>query len=98
MQWATEVSQCDYQLAIVARRNQELIGCAGLRQEGCSAGQAELWDRGENSKILDSAKALLVANIPVAAICGATAGLARAGILDGISHTSNAPEYLQATN
>lgn len=56
------------------------------------------WDRGENSKILESAKALLAANIPVAAICGATAGLARAGILDDISHTSNAPEYLQATN
>ncbi len=58
----------------------------------------EAWDRGENSKILESTKALLSANIPVAAICGATAGLARAGILDDIPHTSNAPEYLQATN
>lgn len=56
------------------------------------------WDRGENSKILESAKALLAADIPVAAICGATAGLARAGILNNILHTSNAPEYLQATN
>lgn len=56
------------------------------------------WDRGENSKILESTKALLAANIPVAAICGATAGLARAGILDDIPHTSNAPEYLQVTN
>lgn len=58
----------------------------------------EAWDRGENSKILESAKALLAADIPVAAICGATAGLARAGILDGIPHTSNALDYLQATN
>jgi putative intracellular protease/amidase len=58
----------------------------------------EAWDRGENAKILESAKALLAADIPVAAICGATAGLARAGILDDIPHTSNAPEYLQATN
>lgn len=58
----------------------------------------EAWDRGENSKILESAKALLAEDIPVAAICGATAGLARAGILDDIAHTSNAPEYLQATN
>ncbi|MFB2896250.1 type 1 glutamine amidotransferase family protein [Aerosakkonemataceae cyanobacterium BLCC-F50] len=58
----------------------------------------EAWDAGENSKILESAKALLAANIPVAAICGATAGLARAGILDDIPHTSNAKEYLQATN
>jgi putative intracellular protease/amidase len=58
----------------------------------------EAWDRGENSKIVESAKALLGAGIPIAAICGATAGLARAGILDDIPHTSNAPEYLQATN
>jgi putative intracellular protease/amidase len=35
--------------------------------------------------------------VPVAAICGATAGLARAGLLDGRKHTSAAKEYLQAT-
>lgn len=58
----------------------------------------EAWNRGENSEILESAKAFLAANIPIAAICGATAGLARAGMLDDIPHTSNAPEYLQATN
>jgi putative intracellular protease/amidase len=33
----------------------------------------------------------------VAAICGATAGLARAGLLDDRKHTSAAKEYLQAT-
>jgi len=45
------------------------------------------------------AKALefLAAGVPVAAICGATAALARAGALDGRRHTSNAPEYLAAT-
>lgn len=58
----------------------------------------EAWDAGENSEIVESAKALLKADIPVAAICGATAGLARAGILDEIPHTSNALEYLQETN
>jgi putative intracellular protease/amidase len=58
----------------------------------------EAWDAGKNAEILESAKALLKAGIPVAAICGATAGLARAGILDDKPHTSNAPEYLQATN
>ncbi|KAM3099829.1 DJ-1/PfpI family protein [Phormidesmis sp. 146-12] len=42
----------------------------------------EAWDAGENSEILESAKALLAADIPVAAICGATVGLAHAGILD----------------
>jgi putative intracellular protease/amidase len=33
--------------------------------------------------------------IPVAAICGATAGLARGGWLDGCPHTSNALAYLK---
>jgi putative intracellular protease/amidase len=35
--------------------------------------------------------------VPVAAICGATSGLARAGILDNVQHTSNARAYLAAT-
>ena len=33
----------------------------------------------------------------MAAICGATAGLARGGLLDDRRHTSNAREYLAAT-
>jgi putative intracellular protease/amidase len=32
--------------------------------------------------------------VPIAAICGATLGLARAGLLDDRRHTSNDPEYL----
>jgi len=35
--------------------------------------------------------------VPVAAICGATAGLARAGRLDATAHTSNALAYLKGT-
>ncbi|MBD2166872.1 glutamine amidotransferase [Calothrix membranacea FACHB-236] len=58
----------------------------------------EAWDTGENTEILEPAKEFLAAGIPIAAICGATAGLARAGILDDKLHTSNAAEYLQATN
>lgn len=42
MQWVTEVPQCNYQLAIVGRRNLELIGCGGLRQDSDADGQAEL--------------------------------------------------------
>jgi RimJ/RimL family protein N-acetyltransferase len=42
MQWATEVPRCNYQLAIVDRRNLELIGCGGLRQDSNADGQAEL--------------------------------------------------------
>lgn len=42
MQWATEVPRRNYQFAIVDRRNVELLGCGGLRQDGYAAGQAEL--------------------------------------------------------
>ena len=35
--------------------------------------------------------------MPVAAICGATAGLAAAGLLDDRAHTSNAREFLEST-
>jgi ribosomal-protein-alanine N-acetyltransferase len=42
IQWATEVPRCNYQLAIVDRRNLKLIGCGGLRQDSNADGQAEL--------------------------------------------------------
>ncbi|SDR04266.1 type 1 glutamine amidotransferase family protein [Thermostaphylospora chromogena] len=38
----------------------------------------------------------LAAGVPVAAICGATAGLAREGLLDDRAHTSGAVGYLNA--
>lgn len=57
----------------------------------------ESWDQGGNLEAVEQAKAFLAAGVPVAAICGATAGLARGGILDTRKHTSNAPEYLAAT-
>src|SRR5205814_1790419 len=55
------------------------------------------WDEGGNGAAIEKAKTFLSAGVPVAAICGATAGLARGGILDNIPHTSNAPDYLKAT-
>jgi putative intracellular protease/amidase len=57
----------------------------------------ESWDQGGNLEAVEKAKAFLAAGVPVAAICGATAGLARGGILDTRKHTSNAPDYLAAT-
>jgi len=57
----------------------------------------ESWDQGGNTEALELAKRFLAAGVPVAAICGATSGLARAGILDHVQHTSNAREYLAAT-
>jgi putative intracellular protease/amidase len=44
-----------------------------------------------------AARAFAEAGVPVAAICGATAGLARAGLLDTRPHTSNAAAYLRGT-
>src|SRR4029450_3651511 len=58
----------------------------------------DTWDQGQNTEVLEHAKRFLAAGVPVAAICGATAGLARAGLLDTVQHTSNAREYIQATN
>lgn len=57
---------------------------------------AEHWDAGEGQVWTDAARRFLDAGVPVAAICGATAGLARAGLLDDRDHTSAAVEYLTA--
>jgi putative intracellular protease/amidase len=58
---------------------------------------AEQWDAGGNAPFAEAARRFLEAGVPVAAICGATAGLARAGLLDDRAHTSAAPEYLAYT-
>jgi len=55
---------------------------------------AEMWDRGGGEAFAAAAGRFLNAGTPVAAICGATAGLARAGLLDHRQHTSAGPEYL----
>lgn len=55
---------------------------------------AATWDEGEHAAAVEKARELLDSGVPVAAICGATAGLARAGVLDARPHTSNAAEYL----
>jgi putative intracellular protease/amidase len=57
----------------------------------------ERWDAGELGEVLPWVARFRTAEVPVAAICGATAGLARAGLLDTVRHTSNAAEYLAAT-
>ena len=58
---------------------------------------ADMWDAGGGEAFAAVAGRFLEAGVPVAAICGATAGLARAGLLDERNHTSAAPEYLAAT-
>jgi putative intracellular protease/amidase len=58
---------------------------------------SEMWDAGGGGAFAAAAGRFLDAGVPVAAICGATAGLARAGLLDDRKHTSAAAEYLAAT-
>jgi putative intracellular protease/amidase len=55
------------------------------------------WDQGQHLEAAAKARDFLEAGVPVAAICGATAGLARLGLLDGRRHTSNALAYLKGT-
>ena len=57
----------------------------------------DTWDEGGNIEAVDKAREFLARGVPVAAICGATAGLARGGLLDDVRHTSNAREYIAAT-
>ncbi|WP_407551691.1 DJ-1/PfpI family protein [Streptomyces sp. Pv4-95] len=58
---------------------------------------AHLWDSGEElAPFARKAREFLDAGVPVAAICGATAGLAREGLLDDRPHTSGAAPYLAA--
>jgi putative intracellular protease/amidase len=57
----------------------------------------DMWDAGGGDAFAAVAGRFLDAGVPVAAICGATAGLARAGLLDERDHTSAAAEYLAAT-
>jgi putative intracellular protease/amidase len=59
---------------------------------------ADLWDTGDQlAPFARTARAFLDAGVPVAAICGATAGLAREGLLDDRDHTSAVSFYLAAT-
>ncbi len=54
-----------------------------------------LWDDGKNSPAAAKARTMLASGVSVAAIGGATLGLAHAGALDVMRHTSNSPEYLR---
>jgi putative intracellular protease/amidase len=58
---------------------------------------AEMWDTGGGESFAAAAERFLDAGVPVAAICGATAGLARAGLLDTRRHTSASADYLAMT-
>ncbi|MFG2587564.1 DJ-1/PfpI family protein [Streptomyces sp. NPDC048438] len=80
--------QPDLALADLAPGDSELLILTG----------ASLWDTGDAlASFARAARDFLDAGVPVAAICGATAGLAREGLLDDRSHTSAVSFYLAAT-
>ena len=55
------------------------------------------WDEPQHAPILALAEKFLAADIPVAAICGATVALARSGMLNHRRHTSIDLTYLKKT-
>jgi putative intracellular protease/amidase len=57
----------------------------------------ENWDSDGAAVFTDAARRFLDAGVPVAAICGAVFGLARAGLLDERDHTGADPGYLAAS-
>jgi putative intracellular protease/amidase len=57
----------------------------------------DMWDSGGGQVFVEAAMRFLEDGVPVAAICGATAGLARGGVLDERKHTSASAEYLAMT-
>lgn len=58
---------------------------------------SDIWAEPATDPILDKAREFVQASVPVAAICGATFGLARAGLLDERRHTSNDPSWLSTS-
>ncbi|WP_437681913.1 type 1 glutamine amidotransferase family protein [Sorangium sp. So ce131] len=58
---------------------------------------ADVWAEPKTDPALAKAREFVDAGVPVAAICGATLGLARAGLLDDRKHTSNDPSFLETS-
>lgn len=56
----------------------------------------ERWATGDYPQAAVDAtlRAMLERRVPIAAICGGTVALARAGVLAGRAHTSNGPDFL----
>ena len=57
----------------------------------------DIWNTDAYAPFIAKTREFLDAGVPVAAICGATGGLALAGLLDDRPHTSNAKAFLEST-
>ncbi len=74
--------------------------------ESCTSNNAGLlilpggntWLEPIHDPIMEKVKEFLKAKVLVAAICGATVGLARAGLLNDRKHTGNDPGYMKAVS
>lgn len=53
-----------------------------------------IWEEENNSQIANLATNFHKRKIKIAAICGATYGLAKIGLLDSVKHTSNSKDYI----
>jgi len=56
----------------------------------------EMWEQGPHEKMITLIQKLHAKGVAIAAICGATLEVARAGLTHGIRHTSNSKGYLKA--
>lgn len=56
----------------------------------------EIWEKEDLPEVIQFLRQIQSDGVPVAGICGGTIALARAGLLEGRRHTSNAPGYLEA--
>ncbi len=100
-----------FRTRILAKEQREVTTAGGLRVTpdlafaGFDPAQCRMliipggipWDQGKNMEAVDLARQVLEAGGTVAAICGATLGLAKGGLLDTVRHTSNARQYLAAS-
>lgn len=56
----------------------------------------EAWEKQGLQEIYELLHKVKAVDFPVAGICGATIGLANAGLLDKVNHTSNGKSYLKS--
>lgn len=56
----------------------------------------EAWEQGGNLEVLSFVRKAADSNKHIAAICGATIALGRAGLLNDVPHTSNSLDYLKS--
>lgn len=62
----------------------------------CILPGGEMWEQGVPAEVLRLLQQFQANGTPLAAICGATLAVARAGLTHGLRHTSNSIGYLKA--